>query len=208
MSTENEPTVLTIGHSNHPIERFVELLRKHGFTAVADVRSAPYSRHQPQFNKDPLQRSLKDAGIAYIFLGKELGARSEDRSCYEKGRVQYRRLAQTDSFRRGIERVRKGAGEYRVALMCAEKEPLDCHRTLLVSRALEREGVSVAHILADGRLEVHHDAMMRLLDVVGLDAKDMFQNPDELIEEACAKQEERVAYVDEQLARETSEIKQ
>src|SRR6266496_4132642 len=88
MSTANEPTVLTIGHSSHPIERFVALLRQHGVTAVADVRSAPYSRHQPQFNKDLLQRSLKDAGIAYIFLGKELGARSEDRSCYENGRVQ------------------------------------------------------------------------------------------------------------------------
>jgi len=208
MSTANEPTVLTIGHSSHPIERFVALLRQHGVTAVADVRSAPYSRHQPQFNKDLLQRSLKDAGIAYIFLGKELGARSEDRSCYENGRVQYRRLAQTDLFRRGIERVRKGASEYRVALMCAEKEPLDCHRTLLVGRALEREGVSVAHILADGRLEANYDAMTRLLDVVGLHAKDMFQSRGELVEEACTKQEERVAYVDEQLATETSEVKQ
>ena len=200
--------IFTIGHSNHPTERFVELLRTHGVTAVADVRSAPYSRHQPQFNKDALQRSLKDAGIAYTFLGKELGARSEDRSCYEDGRVQYWRLARTELFRRGIERVRKGAAEYRVAVMCAEKEPLDCHRTLLVGRALEREGVSVAHILADGRLETNHDAMVRLLAVVGLHAKDILQSEQELIEEACKKQEERVAYVDEQLAAEASEVKQ
>lgn len=127
------PNVLTIGHSNHPIERFIGLLKQDGVTAVADVRSAPFSRHNPQFNKDSLQQSLSEAGIAYIFLGKELGARSNDRSCYEDGRVQYERLARTDLFLDGIERVRKGAEQYRIALMCAEKEPLECHRTLLVA---------------------------------------------------------------------------
>lgn len=195
-------SILTIGHSNHSIEQFVDLLRQHWVTALADVRSAPYSRFNPQFNKEALERALRDHGIGYVFLGKELGARSEDRSCYENGQVQYRRLAQTPLFHAGIERVKKGAETHLVALMCAEKEPLECHRTLLVSRALEREGVPVAHIHADGRLEVHKDAMMRLLDVVGLHAKDMFQSVDELIEEACTEQEGRIAYVDEQLAKE------
>src|SRR6185503_20999401 len=99
----------------------------------------------------------RDAGIAYIYLGKELGARTDDRSCYENGRVQYARLARTDLFRSGIERVRTGARTHSVALMCAEKEPLECHRTLLVTRALEREGEVVSHIHADGRLESHPD---------------------------------------------------
>jgi uncharacterized protein (DUF488 family) len=91
--------VLTIGHSTHPIETFLGLLHQHGVTAVADVRSAPYSRFNPQFNKDALEHDLKEHGIRYVFLGRELGARSDDPSCYDKGRVQYGRLARTCSCR-------------------------------------------------------------------------------------------------------------
>jgi uncharacterized protein (DUF488 family) len=192
--------ILTVGHSNHPIERFVDLLRLNGVTALADVRSAPFSRFNPQFNRDALQKSMKDAGIAYIFLGKELGARSKDPSCYENGRVRYDRLAKTEEFRKGIERVRKGAQEYRVALMCAEKEPLECHRTLLVAKALEREGEAVVHIHADGHLERHADAMRRLLDITGTSHEDMFTSEADLIEEASRRQEAKVAYVEEEQA--------
>lgn len=198
-------TVYTIGHSTHSIDEFVRLLQHAGVTAVADVRSAPYSRHQPQFNKDRLDRSLKERGIVYVFLGKELGARSDDRSCYEHGRVQYGRLAQTERFRSGVERVLQGAAKHRVALMCAEKEPLECHRTLLVGRALEKAGEGVTHIHADGHLETNADAMLRLLDLAGLPRTDLFRSQAELIDEACRKQEERVAYVDEKLAQEAVE---
>lgn len=114
--------VLTIGHSNHSIEKFVELARLHGVSAVVDVRSAPYSRFNPQFNRDAFADALKQQGIAYVFLGRELGARSNDRSCYDNGRVQYRRLAETETFRSGIEQVLSGAQALRIALMCAEKE--------------------------------------------------------------------------------------
>ena len=192
--------VLTIGHSTHPLEAFVALLKRHGVTALADVRSAPFSRFNPQYNKDALERGLKAEGITYVFLGRELGARSDDASCYENGRVQYARLARTELFRRGIERVIRGAQEHRIALMCAEKEPLECHRTLLVARALEDLGVPVEHILADGRLEAHGEAMLRLLDLVGVPRKDLFRSRQELLAEALARQEARVAYVDEKLA--------
>jgi hypothetical protein len=112
-------SVFTIGHSNHPIDAFITLLRQHGITALADVRSAPYSRFQPQFNKDALDRSLKAEGIKYVFLGKELGARSEDRSCYQNGRVRYPLLAETALFRNGLERVMTGAQNFKIAIMCA-----------------------------------------------------------------------------------------
>jgi uncharacterized protein (DUF488 family) len=189
--------VYTVGHSNHPFEKFVELLMKNGITAVADVRSSPYSRHNPQFNKEELTARLKQHGIAYVFVGKELGARSDDPDCYVGGKVQYGRLAQTPIFKAGIERVMAGAGKYRVALMCAEKEPLDCHRTLLVAKALDASGVSVHHILADGNVEPHKKTMARLLDLVGLPREDMFRTQDELIEEACHRREDKIAYVDE-----------
>jgi uncharacterized protein (DUF488 family) len=106
----------SIGHSNHPIDEFLRLLMTAGITAIADVRSRPFSRRNPQFNKNRLAATLAEHGIAYVFLGRELGARSEDPSCYEGGKVQYARLMATALFNSGIERVVAGAGKYRVAL--------------------------------------------------------------------------------------------
>lgn len=199
MTVSSTTTVYTVGHSTHSVEKFVALLERNGVTALADVRSSPYSRHNPQFNKDALASELKKRGIAYVFVGRELGARSDDPTCYIGGKVQYGRLAQTAMFRAGIDRVLAGAQKYQVALMCAEKEPLDCHRTLLVSRALEREGASIAHILSDGSLEPNQQTMSRLIDLVGLPQEDMFRSRSDLIEEACELREQKIAYVDETL---------
>src|SRR5579863_6587355 len=138
-----EGGVFTVGHSTHSPERLLELLRQHGITAVGDVRSKPYSRFNPQFNREVIEKTLADHGIVYRFLGEELGARSEDPACYEGGKVQYERLAKTDVFQRGIERVRNGMKACRMVLMCAEKEPLECHRTILVSRQLVVLGIAV-----------------------------------------------------------------
>jgi len=190
-------SIFTIGHSTHRAEAFLALLRQHGVEAVADVRSAPFSRFNPQFNREALEQCLKANGIRYAFLGKELGARSEDRSCYIDGRVQYGRLAQTALFQSGLDRVLQGAARYRVALMCAEKEPLECHRTLLVAKALVARGQPVLHIHADGHLETHEAAMERLLDVTGLPKADLFRSKEELLSEALARQEQQVAYVDQ-----------
>lgn len=203
--SDDRHTVYSIGHSTHGMDAFVALLKQHGITALADVRSAPYSRFNPHFNKDALERSLKAQGIKYVFLGRELGARSNDPACYSGGRVQYTRLAQTPAFKSGIERIERGAADHRVALMCAEKEPLECHRTLLVARALDQGGLAVSHILADGRLESHGDAMLRLLDMAGLPREDLFRSQAELIADALTHQEERVAYIDEKLATEAKE---
>lgn len=187
----------TIGHSTHSAEAFLALLRQHCVEVVADVRSSPFSRFNPQFNREPLEQCLKANGIRYVFLGKELGARSEDRSCYLDGRVQYGRLAQTPIFQSGLDRVLQGAARYRVALMCAEKEPLECHRTLLVAKALVARGQPVLHIHADGHLETHEAAMERLLDVTGLPKEDLFRSKEELLAEALSRQEQQVAYVDD-----------
>lgn len=188
--------ILTIGHSTHPIEKVLDLLRLHAVTAVADVRSVPASRFTPQFNRDAFKRSLADAGIKYVFLGQGLGARSDDRSCYIDGRVQYDRLARTEAFGEGIERLLKGATEERIAVMCAEQEPLDCHRTVLVARVLKDRGASVSHIHGDGTLEPHAATMHRLMSGFGLDQDDLFHTHEELLGEALARQEQRIAYVD------------
>src|SRR5215475_13186783 len=130
----DKPAVFTIGHSNHPLATFIGLLRGAGVTAVADVRSIPYSRRWPQFGRPALERSLPEAGIGYVFLGAELGGRRDDPALYIDGRIDFDRVAATDSFRAGLDRVEAGAARHRIALMCAEREPLDCHRFLLVSR--------------------------------------------------------------------------
>ena len=141
MSDVSQKTkIFTIGHSTHEFKRFVALLKHHGIGAVADVRSTPYSRWQPQFNREELTDALKKHGISYVFMGKELGARSDDPDCYDQGRVQYRRLAGTELFRSGIDRVLDGAHRMSIALMCAEKDPLECHRTILVARELVSSG--------------------------------------------------------------------
>ncbi len=196
MSATEHP-VFTVGHSTHAAEAFVALLRMHGVDAVGDVRSSPFSRFNPQFNREVLERNLRVNGIRYIFLGRELGARSEDPSCYVQGRVQYARLAQTELFKSGLERVMQGTARFRVALMCAEKDPLECHRTLLVARALVARGQPVLHIHADGRLETHAAAMERLLDLTGVPREDLFRSRDELLNEALSRQERQIAYVDE-----------
>ena len=192
--TREKRVVLTVGHSNHSLEAFVALLQQHGVTALADVRSAPYSRFNPQFNRKALDASLEAVGIRYVFMGRALGGRPDDPSCYEDGRVRYDRLAKTPLFREGLERIVDGAGRQRIALMCAEKEPLDCHRTILVGRSLAERGVAVAHILADGALEPHDETMGRLLDSAGLPRQDLLQSREQLIEEALAHRERRIAH--------------
>lgn len=186
--------ILTIGHSTLPIDEFAALLRKHAVTAVADVRSSPFSRYNPQFNRDALKRELSKAGIQYVFLGKELGARSDDPGCYVGTKVQYSKLAATPLFRAGLDRVEQGAAQYNVALMCAEKEPLDCHRTILVARELVSRGHDIVHILADGSLEPHAHTMLRLLDQLGLPHQDMFRSQGDIFDEAYGRRGEKIAY--------------
>jgi uncharacterized protein (DUF488 family) len=191
-----ERVVYTIGHSNHSAETFLGLLRTHGVGAVADVRSRPYSRYNPQFDREELKQSLKQAGIEYVFLGEELGARSDIPSCYERGKVRYDRLAETAAFREGLIRVEAGMAEYRVSLMCAEKEPAECHRTILVARHLEPRGMQVRHILADGRIEMQAEVMNRLM--TGFDLRQnqqhFFRSDEELLEDAYRMQEARIAF--------------
>lgn len=194
MDDTSRPTLYTIGHSTCTEGHLIDLLKRHRITAVSDVRSTPYSRMNPQFNREYLKQTLRRSGIAYVFLGTELGARSDDLSCYEHGKVQYDRLAETAQFRRGFERVCTGMKKFRIALMCAEKDPLECHRTILVARQFEAAGIHVEHILADGRVESHDLALNRLLRMLGLPEQDMFRSRTELINEAYRQQADRIAY--------------
>jgi len=186
-------TIFTVGHSTHTLEYFLSLLAKHGIQAVGDVRSVPYSQHNPQFNREPLTQRLRGAGIAYVFLGKELGARSDNPGCYIDGKVQYNYRANEPAFLEGLGRLRKGIESHRVALMCAERDPLTCHRTILVCRELRSPDLEINHILADGAVETNVAAEKRLLSMLNL-RPDMFHSERDCIEQAYEKQGNRIAY--------------
>ena len=141
----------SIGHSNHELPAFVDLVRGAGIAVIADVRSQPYSRFNPQFNREPLRSSLLESGIDYVFLGAELGGRPAEPECYDSdGNVLYGKVAQTDRFRDGLQRLVSGSQRFRVAMMCSEGDPANCHRHLLIARALTEDGAPVVHVLSDG----------------------------------------------------------
>ena len=187
-------TVYTIGHSTHLTEEFIRLLKMHSITAVCDVRSQPYSQWNPQFNRETLLEELKRQDIEYVFLGEELGARSNDLTCYRQGKVQYELLSKTPLFKHGLERVKNEAKEYRVALMCAEKDPLQCHRTILVARNLVEQGPSIQHILFDGKIESQEQSIERLLKNLKMPSSDLFKSKDEIVRDAYRKQGDVIAY--------------
>lgn len=199
MPPEPALAVFTAGHSNHSRERFAEeLLRPHGIAVLADVRSAPYSRFAPDFDREALRSFLAARDVRYVYFGDELGGRPSDPACYEDGRVRYDRVARTAWFRRGLDKLLAEAASHRVAVMCSEKEPLNCHRTLLVAQALDRRGVGVEHILVDGSLASHAAVVDDLLSRHDLgDAQlELFpRTRDERVEEAVARQARAVGFV-------------
>lgn len=176
--------VYSIGHSNHAMDRFIALLREHGVGVLVDVRSNPYSRMR-HFGRERLAGSLSHSGVRYGWLGEQLGARRTESECHVDGRPDCRRILALAAFRTGIDRLLTGAEAYVIAIMCAEREPLDCHRTVLVCRALRRRGVRIRHILYDGSIEEHEDTENRLLGLLG-HAPGLFRaaDPPALVEEA------------------------
>jgi uncharacterized protein (DUF488 family) len=189
-------TVFTIGHSTHSYEHFLSLLRASAITAVADVRTTPFSRHFPHFNETTLRSDLKLDGISYVFLGKELGGRPSSRSFFCDGVADYEKMAKTEMFASGIKRVIEGAKKFRVALMCSEHDPLDCHRCLLVGRALSGEGIKLVHILGDSSVVSQEAIEEKLLNLAGRSSGDLLMTASERLSAAYRDRSLKVAYVE------------
>ncbi len=192
---DSAPAILTIGHSRHSLERFIALLEGASVTAIADVRSAPVSRFSPQFNRNALAASLDKRHIAYAFLGKELGGRPERPELYTQGRADYEKMAASPEFRAGITRLIETAEQHRLAAMCSEADPLDCHRYLLVGRALAKAGHDVAHILASGEVASHAETEERLLRLEHLADDDLLmRSRADRVAEAYRSRSRKLAY--------------
>lgn len=190
--------LFTIGHSNHSMERFFELLGSQEIEAVIDLRSAPYSRYCPHYNKDTVEKSLKSRGIEYIFLGRELGGKRNEENCYVDGRVKFELIARLPIFQIGLERVIQEVEKHKVALMCAESEPLDCHRTILVCRQLKKikPDLQITHILSDGTTEQHEATLQRLIRLHKLEPElfGELSSQVNLIEKAYDLQEKKIIF--------------
>jgi uncharacterized protein (DUF488 family) len=212
--------LFTVGHSNLSIQDFIKLITKYKISAIADVRSHPFSSYLPHFNRDLLKFELLKAKIKYVFLGDELGARPKDLSCYLDGRAIYARIAESEEFKLGIQRLLKGINTYNIALMCSEKDPLFCHRTILICQYLRQSDITIEHIIDENTLETHPQLEAKLLDLHGFDlennclkvpevlqlnlfnsssTQNNFISKDEFLIKAYSKQEQKIAYKNKEL---------
>ena len=194
---KDKPNILyTIGHSTHSIEELIRLLKAHTVTAVCDVRSSPYSQYNPQFNRESLQKALKTSGVSYVFLGDALGARPDDPVCYMDGKVRFERVADTDRFQQGLDRLRIGIQRIRVSLVCAEKDSVMCHRMILVCRHMRGDDIEILHILEDGAIESNIETERRLMKSLKIAETNLFMSYEELVETAYDRQGERIAHTE------------
>ena len=195
-----DPPVFTIGHSTQSLEQFTELLQRHRMEVVIDVRSAPYSRWVPHFNKEPLAAWLRRHQIRYTHMPDEFGARKVDPALLDaERRVDFDRVRTTPEFRSGIARLKRGVAQgHRIVLMCAEADPYDCHRFSMIAYQLVREGIAVQHILRDGTTVDNRELEQRLREEFGITAQaEMFGPPQtgaSQLEEAYRKRGREVAY--------------
>lgn len=186
-------TIYTIGHSTHSVEKFIQLLKQQSVDVVVDVRSSPYSKYNTQYNRDELKKNLNGRNLKYLFLGDELGGRPANSHCYVNSKISFEKIRQTNSFQIGLQRVLKGAGKYNLALLCSEKDPLMCHRGILIAKELADHGVTVNHILEDGSIIDQAELEKQLLKRLHLE-ETFFSNHNELVSDAYKMQEQCICY--------------
>jgi uncharacterized protein (DUF488 family) len=197
MMEQNNKTIHTIGYAAHTIESFIATLENFKITAIADVRSQPYSKFKPEFNRENLKKALINNHIEYAFLGDNIGARIKAPECYKNGQANYELISKHPLFQEGIDRLLKGMENFSIALMCAEKDPINCHRTILICKHLKTYQIQIYHIIDANTSEKHAEVEFRLMKLFHLEQPDLFVRDSERLEEAYSRQEEKIAYVAE-----------
>lgn len=191
-------TLFTIGYAGHKVHRFTEMLVSNDITILIDVRSNPHSKYNPDYNSKALENHLFNSKIAYVHLGRELGAQRVERECYINGKVDYSLVEELPPFRMGIRKVLKSLENHNVVLMCAEKDPVNCHRTILICHNLRNAGISIKHILHSGKIEENSETEKRLREMLRVEPT-LFEGPRglaDLVEKAYNIQAKKIAYVE------------
>jgi len=189
-----ETLLHTIGYSNHPIQVFIGYLKKYSIETIIDVRSQPYSRFNPMFCHDKLRQVFARHDVEYKFFGKHLGGRTQDPEYYRNGRVDYNLLSRSANFQQGLKLLISEIASATGCLMCAEKDPLSCHRTILICRRLRGQKIDIHHILPDGSVELHSDLEKRLVKTLKLSQLELFEGEDGIVERAYELQGQIIAY--------------
>lgn len=197
----------TIGHSTYPNSYFLKLLKRHNINCIIDVRSVPFSKYNPQYNMNELKAFLNKSKIYYIFMGEEFGARRTEKALFSpEGYVDFQRVIDSSSFKKGIERVRAGLNRgYNIAFMCTEKDPIDCHRNILVARAFKDLNYKIFNILSNGEIETQEQLEERLLNFYFpdrnqlslLEMLDSENKEVDLLEKAYQARNKEIGYRDE-----------
>jgi len=183
--------LFTIGYAAYTKESLLDILKTHRITALADVRARPYSSFKPEFSQDLLKSYLQKNDIAYVPIGDQLGIPISNREGCSPTKTLFQVIAESANFKKGLERIENGLQRHHIVLMCAEKDPLDCHRFLLISRHLPAR-IRIKHILGNGKIEDNNQTIERLLRMSELDQPDLFRSREELLDLAYAAQEETV----------------
>ena len=192
----------TIGHSQHDVEYFVYMLQKYQINFILDVRSTPYSQFVASYNRENIKAILKNEDIEYSFMGKYFGARPDDIKLYTKeGYLDFEKTRKSVKFQNGVENVIKGIQSgNNIALMCTEKDPIECHRAIMVARTFFEKGINVQHILEDSTLESHNELNHRLIDLYFPDRYQIslfsYENKsdEECLEEAYRYHNKKIGY--------------
>ncbi|EGT5081794.1 TPA: DUF488 domain-containing protein [Clostridioides difficile] len=158
--------IFAIGHSNYPYDKLINMIKKYDINCVVDIRETPYSKYNIQYNKEAFNESLRNSGFIYIYMGKEFGAKRNNKDVYtQEGYADFEKVAKEDIFLNGIERLKKGCQMgYRIVLLGAMQEPIRCHRSILVGKVLNKEGFDVKYIMHEGNLTYQEDIEESLLD--------------------------------------------
>lgn len=186
--------ICSLGHSNLSYEKFAQLLAHADVTAVADVRSAPFSKYAPWFNQKELKTSLGESGLSYAFMGDQLGGRPNSPDLFQNGVADYPAMARVSAFKDGLNRLMHGLKRHRIAVVCSERDPLHCHRCLLIGRELTAQGIEMHHIHSDGKRETQREAELRLLQEENLAEDDLLWPLPERLSEAYSRRNKQVAY--------------
>lgn len=202
-NTTNKLSCFTIGHSTHEIDSFINLLQLNGVEWLVDVRSIPYSQHNPQYNKENLKTDLGKSHISYVHMGNLLGARHSNPNLYfdDKEMVDFKKVRDSDGFKHGIDKIVNGVSKgFNICLMCSEKDPFDCHRFVLISYALEKKGVTVKHILENGDVITNQVLEERMLLKYKIEYGkatlfEMGKTREEAVEEGYEKRNHDIGYI-------------
>lgn len=197
-------TIYTIGHSSHTIENFVNLLKEYDINCIVDVRSTPYSKFHSQFNRENIKSELKKHGIYYIFMGEELGARRSDRSLYTiKGYLDFEKTVKSSKFLKGISRIKEGLSKgFNIVLMCSEKDPMACHRSIMIAKYFSDNNFIVKNILDNGVIITQEEITKKLVDIyfpnrdqISMLPEENIKDYEELVRRSYRQRNEEIGYI-------------